>query len=210
MRPFCWNDPQAVAAHVARLAEKYTPAREHGVFVYSLGDENDTLGCCLSPHCLAAYRDWLRQTYGSLEKLNRSWGTAFGDWREVGLSAEGDAEEAASLSAKNYPRWFDRQAFKSANYINFCRKHADAFTKIDPLAKTWIKLSTGCSSGRPIRARPTRCSAGSPRASCRGRTGSATPRMPIRSWGNTGASSRGGATRSGGGDGTASASSTAG
>jgi len=48
MKPFCWNDAAKVAAHVKALAEKYRPARQHGVFVYSLGDENHVRGSCLS------------------------------------------------------------------------------------------------------------------------------------------------------------------
>lgn len=136
MRPFCWNDAQAVAAQTARLAEKYAPSRRHGAFVYSLGDENHTRGCCLSPHCDEAYRHYLREVYGSLERLNDSWGTTFKDWQEVGLAQAGDVEEDASRAAKNYPRWFDRQAFKSANYVNLCRRHAEAFRRIDPQSKT--------------------------------------------------------------------------
>lgn len=136
MQPFCWNDPKAVKDHVTKLAEKYLPSRQQGVFVYSLGDEVDTRGCCLSPYCAAAYRAYLQESYGTLEALNRSWGTAFANWTEVGLSKAGDNEEANSLNAKNYPRWFDRQAFKSYNMVMFCQKYAQAYSDIDPQART--------------------------------------------------------------------------
>lgn len=136
MQPFCWNDAQAVEKQLAKLTEKYAPARQHGVFVYSLGDENETLGCCLSPHCARAYRDYLRESYGSLEALNRSWGTAFTAWDEAGLSTPDDNEEAGSLAAKNYSRWFDRQAFKSYNYVKYCQQFQRAYAAIDPQAKT--------------------------------------------------------------------------
>ncbi|MGY0488932.1 beta-galactosidase [Streptomyces sp. WG-D5] len=41
-----------------------------------------------SDHAAAAFRTWLRRRYGTLEALNRAWGTAFwsqryGDWAEV-------------------------------------------------------------------------------------------------------------------------------
>ncbi|MBM3472675.1 MAG: hypothetical protein FJX75_05315 [Armatimonadetes bacterium] len=136
MRPFCWNDEQKVQEHLAKLAQDHVPAREHGVFVYSLGDENDTLGCCLSPHCAVAYRKYLQETYGSLEALNQSWGTAFTAWEEVGISKADDNEEANSLQQRNYARWFDRQAFKSYNYVQYCRKYGEAYRTIDPESRT--------------------------------------------------------------------------
>ncbi len=136
MKPFCWNDPDAVAKHVAKLADAYQPARQHGVFVYSLGDENHTSGCCLSPHCARAYRDYLREVYGSLDALNQSWGTKFAQWDEVGLSRPDDNFEESSLAQGNYPRWFDRRAFRSYNYVKYCQKYQTAYDAIDPKAKT--------------------------------------------------------------------------
>ena len=147
MQPFCWNDQAAVDRHVSQLAQRYLPARQHGVFAYSLGDENTTLGCCLSPECAEAYRRYLRETYGTLEALNRSWGTTLGSWQEVGLSNPDDNEETTALAAKNYPRWFDRQAFKSYNYVQFCRRHAEAFAAIDPQAKTGFEGAGTFSGG---------------------------------------------------------------
>lgn len=136
MKPFCWNDEAAVQKHVTDLAQRYQNVRGQGVFVYSLGDEVDTQGSCLSPDCARAYRRFLRDSYGNLEALNASWGTAFKSWDEVGLSSPQDNEEAESLRAKNYPRWFDRQAFQSANFVQFCGKYARAFEAIDPQART--------------------------------------------------------------------------
>jgi len=135
MKPFCWNDKAAVQAHVTALAKKYAGARQHGVFVWSLGDEVDTKGCCLSPHCLAAYRGYLREQYSKIEALNASWGTAFKSWDEIVLSEPEDNEEATALHAKNYPRWFDRQAYKSWNFVQFCQAYRKAYEAIDPQAK---------------------------------------------------------------------------
>lgn len=147
MPPFCWNDQAAVQKHVTELAARYVPARRHGVFAYSLGDENDTLGCCLSPHCLQAYRAYLREQYETLDALNRAWGTAFTGWDQVGLSQDGDNEEAAARAQGNFPRWFDRQAFKSANYVQYCQQYARAFAAIDPQAKTGFEGAGGFARG---------------------------------------------------------------
>ena len=136
MKPFCWNDTAAVEKHVKAKAAAYAGAREHGVFVWSLGDEVMTKGACLSPHCAEAYRTFLREQYEGLDALNRSWNTTFSSWTDVGLANPEDNEEATSLKAKNYPRWFDRQHFKSWNFVQFCGKYAKAYEAIDPHAKT--------------------------------------------------------------------------
>ncbi len=147
MEPFCWNDEAAVQAHVQAKAEDYIPARQHGVFVWSLGDEVTTTGSCLSPYCAEAYRGYLQEVYGDLDALNASWGTDFTDWAQVGLSREGDNEEANSLAEGNYPRWFDRQAFQSWNFVQFCRAYAEAYSAIDPLARTGFEGAGRFSAG---------------------------------------------------------------
>jgi beta-galactosidase len=147
MKPFCWNDEAAVAAHVQAKAEEYMPARRHGVFVWSLGDEVTTKGSCLSPHCAEAYRDYLDLVYGSLDALNESWTTNFANWDQVGLSKEGDNDEANSLAEGNYSRWFDRKAFQSYNFVQFCGAYAEAYSAIDPEALTGFEGAGRFSQG---------------------------------------------------------------
>ena len=40
-----------------------------------LGNSHDEL--CMCGNCLAGFREWLEKKYGTIEKLNESWGTAF-------------------------------------------------------------------------------------------------------------------------------------
>jgi len=136
MTPFCWNDRTAVDAHTQKLADQHMPSRQHGVFVYSLGDEISTQGACIAKPCLDAYRSYLKEVYGNLAALNTSWGTHFQTWEEVGLLSEEDNEEKSSFKSRNYPRWFDRQAFKSWNFVQYARKYAMAYRAMDSQAKT--------------------------------------------------------------------------
>lgn len=147
MRPWCWNDPQAARRQVQALLPGITGAREQGALVYSLGDENKTLGSCLCPFCAKEYRTYLKQSYGSLDDLNRSWGTGYASWGEVGLSGATDDEEAGSKKNRNYARWFDRQAYKSWNYQKFCRKHADGYRELDPQARSGFDGAAGFATG---------------------------------------------------------------
>jgi hypothetical protein len=135
MAPFCWNDEQAVKRHLDEKAAEYARARQHGVFAWSLGDEVDTQGYCASPHCVAAYREYLRSQYPELASLNAAWGAQFTDWSQVAIADPADLDEAAALKAGNTARWFDRQAFKSWNFVRFCGRYRTAYEAIDPQAK---------------------------------------------------------------------------
>jgi hypothetical protein len=121
---------------VADLARAYEPTRQHGCFVYSLGDEGVTRGSCLSPQCLEAYQGYLKQEYGDIAALNAEWGTNFGSFAQVALSKPDDNNEQQALRDRNYPRWFDRQAFQCWNLVQYCGKYKDAFAAMDPEAKT--------------------------------------------------------------------------
>lgn len=132
MKPACWNDEAAIQAHVDKIAESYVPSRQHGVFVYSLGDEIAVRGSCLSPHCLAAYRAYLQEQYGDIAALNASWGSSYAGFADVQLSAPNDNDEQQAFRAGNYPRWFDRQAFQSYTFCRLCERFGKAFRRIDP------------------------------------------------------------------------------
>ena len=136
MQPVCWNDDAAAEAYVRGIAENYAAAREHGVFVYSLGDETVTRGSCVHPACLAAYREYLAGIYGSIEALNESWGSEYASFDEVELLDPTDYKAAEALRQKQYPRWFDRQAFECFNFVGFCTRFAQEYSAMDPEALT--------------------------------------------------------------------------
>jgi hypothetical protein len=131
-QPACWADEPRIQTHVDAIVEKHIPARQHGVFVYSLGDEIAVRGSCLSPHCLEAYRKYLEEQYRDIAALNASWGSNYAGFNEVQLSKPDDNEEAESLRAGNFPRWFDRQAYQSYNFCKLCERFGKGFRRIDP------------------------------------------------------------------------------
>lgn len=132
MKPACWNDEAAIQSHVDQIVNKSLAARRHGVFVYSLGDEIAVRGSCLSPHCLAAYQKYLAEQYGAIAALNASWGSDYARFEDVRLSRPGDNEEGVALQTGNFPRWYDRQAFQSANFCQLCARFGKAFRRSDP------------------------------------------------------------------------------
>ena len=142
MLPVCWNDEPAVSAYVQKIVDNQKHHREAGVFVYSLGDEGVTRGCCVSPSCIAAYRRWLQGQYGTVQKLNDSWGTTYGSFDEADLLDHKDNMEAAAQRT-NFPRWYDRQAFARANLAQFSGRFGKAYLANDPLAKTGFEGTGG-------------------------------------------------------------------
>ncbi|GCE77962.1 beta-galactosidase [Cellulomonas biazotea] len=71
-------------AMASRLAERY--AGHPAVVAWHVGNEYG--GACYCAHCAAAFRVWLRERYGTLDRLNEAWNATFWshtytDWDEV-------------------------------------------------------------------------------------------------------------------------------
>ncbi|HYQ75263.1 beta-galactosidase [Cellulomonas sp.] len=88
------SSPQyrAAAARIAgELARRY--ADHPAVVMWHVHNEYGApVGEDFSPASVAAFRDWLRARYGTLDGLNAAWGTAFwgqvyGEWEHVGAPA---------------------------------------------------------------------------------------------------------------------------
>ncbi|MBI2299050.1 MAG: beta-galactosidase trimerization domain-containing protein [Armatimonadetes bacterium] len=135
LQPVTWNQEPEIDDYVQKIADSYQGARHHGVFVYSLGDETVTRGSDVSPSDLAAYRRHLESQYNTIDALNASWGADYGSFDQVTLLVN-DSREAKAKADKNYPRWYDRQAWESANFLGLCKRFGDAYRKMDPQALT--------------------------------------------------------------------------
>ncbi len=170
----CIHDEATMAKQVADVVARSQETREHGTYVYSLGDENGVRGSCLGPHCLVAYRAYLKDIYGDIGALNNSWNSTYTTFDEITLLTEaplpsGDApqwfkeyfaqrtvknqtdsettgeeqirmgdinDEIRALQNENYARWYDRQAFQSWSYVQWCKRYVNAFREIDPQSLT--------------------------------------------------------------------------
>jgi len=68
---------------------------------------------CYCDNCAKAFREWLKARYGTLEKLNESWGTAFwaqvwSDWDEIPVPREKHAQHSPSIRL-DYLRFHSHQ-----------------------------------------------------------------------------------------------------
>ena len=96
----CVHDAEAMAKTIRKTVSHAQRAREHGVLAYSLGDENAVRASCLSPQCLEAYQQYLKDQYGAIEALNEEWETEYASFDEIQLLCEG------ALPAPDAPEWF--------------------------------------------------------------------------------------------------------
>ncbi len=76
----CQSNP-AYRAHVKRFVTAFAAhfASNPAVVGWQVDNEfsNSQLDLCYCPHCENRFRTWLKEKYGSIEELNRAWGTYF-------------------------------------------------------------------------------------------------------------------------------------
>ena len=76
---------------------------------------------------------WFKEFFAQRQQKDRTDNEG-GDEEQIHLGNIND--EMRALQAENYPRWYDRQAFQSYTYVQWCKRFVDAFHKLDPMART--------------------------------------------------------------------------
>ncbi len=93
----------------------------------SLGSYADPVDFCWGPHTLAGFRAWLREQYGSLEALNREWGSAFSDWDAV----QPLTTEAARREGRFAP-WADHRTYMEVSFARAYQTVREGVREGDP------------------------------------------------------------------------------
>lgn len=146
----CWNNQEAIQDWIELNTRKCQGIRQHGVFVYGLGDEGASSGSCVHPLCLDAYRRYLEEVYGDIVQLNESWDEDYASFEQVNLLVPGDNEEEEALRRGLKPRWYDRQAYQAYNLVHYAKKYADGFKRLDPKAISGYEGSGRFADGADI------------------------------------------------------------
>jgi hypothetical protein len=135
VRQPCLSDPLWQGKWTAGLRDRARGAAPYGPPGYTLGDENflvnRPLDVCTAPFCLAGFRQWLAKQYGSLQALNASWRTSYGDWDEA-LPATLDEVRAAPAF---WPRWADHRLFMDGVFTAAHALGRRAIRESDPQAR---------------------------------------------------------------------------
>jgi len=106
----CLTDPACREEESRNLVERTHACRRFSPLAYSLGDENflifgpGELDVCFSPTCIADFRQWLRDQYGTVAALNEEWGTTYPSFDEVEPLTLEEAQKTGQV-----PRWADHR-----------------------------------------------------------------------------------------------------
>jgi beta-galactosidase len=128
-RHYCPNHPgfrEQTRAIVTAMADHYrgNPA------VIGWQIDNEFGDPCYCPNCARAFGRWLRRRYGSLEELNRRWGTVFwsqeyDDWDSISLPTR-------NARAPNPGLHLDYFRFASDSYVEYQNVHIEILRRAQP------------------------------------------------------------------------------
>jgi len=141
-RPICLNSEADLASNAERLREIGEYCGWLGPIGYNLGDEMSTTHYVTAfdydfrPEALAAFREWLREQYGSLAALNQEWDTSFASWAEVMPLTTFEVKGRG-----NYAPWADHRAFMDDSLAKFIRWTCDRLREGDPRATVGLSGS---------------------------------------------------------------------
>jgi beta-galactosidase len=142
----CWHHPEARAAGVRFIeAVNREIGKYDNIAVWNVFQEinfgavrSEPLGLCYCHNTLAAFRVWLRTRYSTLDALNATWRSSYGDWQEV---------EPPHLSPK-VPPAIDWRYFMDDVYLSFNLKwKAEVFRRMDTLHRPILAHVAGVTPG---------------------------------------------------------------
>jgi len=141
VRTPCLTDPEYLKKERDRFLKGAAGIDKYGVPGYHLGDESyymlydpyHGLGSCYSESCQAAFREFEKERYGTIENLNEVWGSDYKSWEDFKITGRED-----------YPR--DSEAAKADHFLfieyKFRSAHkfaVDCIQEIDPAARVGLE-----------------------------------------------------------------------
>ncbi len=134
VRSPCLTDPEYRAAEAAKLTKVAETGRRYGTSDFTLGDENHFVAgnwdLCFSDTCVADFRTWAQQEYGTLQALNASWGSQFTDWEQVRPQTLEECKQTG-----NYVPWVDHRLHMDTVWADMHAFSRDVIQKVVPGAR---------------------------------------------------------------------------
>lgn len=131
VRDPCLTDPDFLRQETARLKQQAEKYRHYSPTAYSLGDDQAMMltyqDACVSPTCLAAFREYLAEQYGRVAALNASWDTTYTSFKEARPIAFDGAR-----STQRYPAWADHRMYMDQLFVRIHREAKATVREVDP------------------------------------------------------------------------------
>ncbi|MGC9316400.1 MAG: beta-galactosidase, partial [Armatimonadota bacterium] len=107
VRERCMSNREHLQTVVERTLETIGGKHHWGFLGFNMDDETHlaqqaNVEVCGSEHCLARFRAWAADEYGSIEAANAEWGTEFDSFNDVGMPLLADMQ-----GAENPALWVD-------------------------------------------------------------------------------------------------------
>jgi len=131
-RFYCLNSP-IYRKETERIVRKYTERYEDNPHVVGWQTDNE-YGChetvrCYCDDCAAAFRDWLRGKYDSIEDLNEKWGNTF--WSQQYHSFEAVDPPRPTPAGIHPSRLLDYYRFANWSAVDYNRFQADLIREVN-------------------------------------------------------------------------------
>jgi Beta-galactosidase len=130
IRSPCFHAPDFWKKETERLSTAGRYVKISPIYL-GIGDEENICindEACFSKYTLAAFRQWLKSTYQSLDKLNREWGTQYKTWDEI----QPWKVEQACRRPDNIAPWLDFRVFMTKVFVDRIKKSCKIVKKALP------------------------------------------------------------------------------
>jgi len=140
-RPHCLSNPATIAAMKKAIKNNVTAAKVGRCLAYAFDDEisatsfTSPADTCTSPWCLKRFRAFLKDLYGTIEKLNAQWETQYTSFDQisiVGCEKTRLANYPKPLDQWNLSGWVDSREFVDKNFADTLEMLVQYTNQLDP------------------------------------------------------------------------------
>ncbi|MGI6367713.1 MAG: beta-galactosidase [Anaerolineae bacterium] len=128
-RTYCPNHGE-YRRHSARIVRAMAEHFAGNPNVIGWQIDNEFGGRCYCPTCQAAFQEWLKNRYGTLEALNEAWGTVF--WSHIYTAWEQIPLPWSTTGIHNPGLALNYRRFMSDSYVDYQRQQLEIIRAADP------------------------------------------------------------------------------
>ena len=142
----CLSNPDVIKMYEDQARGETVRLKKFNILGHALGEENALAPfsgqmrdaeLCFSDFCIKRFRDWLKESYGSIESLNEEWDTSYQAWEEISPIIWEKRDKT------NPSQWVDFRIFMEDVFIGEIKSLREIIMDIDHNAYVGINASGG-------------------------------------------------------------------